>query len=35
MKDKYWYMEDRLGFFSVGLLIGMIIGAIITFIAIK
>ena len=33
MKDKYWYMEDRLGFFSAGMLIGVVMGVIITFIA--
>jgi len=26
VRDKYWYMEDRIGFFGAGLLIGMVTG---------
>jgi uncharacterized membrane protein len=25
MKDKYWYMQDRIGFFGTGLLIGFVV----------
>ena len=26
MKDKHWYMQDRIGFFGTGLLIGFAVG---------
>jgi uncharacterized membrane protein len=29
MKDKYWYMQDRIGFFGTGLLIGFAVSVVI------